>query len=223
VTSADYFRTQAIKVSGNHRLSGETILAQAQLRPGENLLAINLHLVRHRLLAHPWIAEARVVREIPETLIIEVVERQALAVIDLGRRFLLDADGRVFKKYESDDRLELPVVNGIDYTDISLGNDQLGPALKAIVAVLSGNSKALEQNGVAKVHYDAEMGITLTERNTARQIKLGLDRFDEKFVRLEQLHRHLGSSGRWEAVKAIDLNHPDRVVAKIEAAAPPSK
>ena len=58
VTRTDYFRTEAIKVSGASRLTESAILTQAKIHKGDNLLAINLGLVRKRLLAHPWVATA---------------------------------------------------------------------------------------------------------------------------------------------------------------------
>ena len=91
VTHSNYFRTESIEVHGLSRLSEAAVLAQAGIRPGDNLLAVNLALVRKRLLAHPWIAAARVSREIPGTLRIDVTEHQALAVLDLGRQFLINS------------------------------------------------------------------------------------------------------------------------------------
>ncbi len=226
VTHSEYFRTQAIEVNGTSRLAREEVLSQAQLRPGDNLLAVNLHLTRKRLLAHPWIAAAQVWREIPETLRIDIREHEALAVIDLGRRFILNSEGRIFKEFEARERLDLPLVTGVDYTAIALGDDALSPALDAVLTILRacrGNAGGLSFEAVEKLHFDAEMGIIVTERATQREIKLGLAPYDAKFARLAQLHRRLDQSGQWDAVRAIDLNHPDRVVVRLGAPPSPAK
>jgi cell division protein FtsQ len=220
VTQSEYFRTQAIEVSGNVRLAREEILIQAQLRPGDNLLAVNLQHTRKRLLAHPWISAARVTREIPEKLRIEIQEHEALAVIDLGRRFVLNRQGRIFKEFEIEERLSLPLVSGIDYTDIALGDDNLSPALTALLAFLRvshTNTDSLPFKAIERVVFDAEVGITAIERTTKREVRLGLSQYAVKYARLDQLYRHLDQSGQWDAVRAVDLNHPDRVVVRLEA------
>ena len=226
VTQSDYFRTQAIEVNGAVRLSREAILDQAQLRPGDNLLAVNLQHTRKRLLAHPWIAAARVWREIPETLRIDIREHEAVAVVDLGRRFILDHEGRIFKEFDAEERLGLPLVSGIDYTAIALGDDTLSPALEAVLTVLRvsrNRAGRLPLEAIERLHFDAEMGITLTESAAKREIKLGVSDFETKFARLDQLRQRLDQSGQWDAVRAIDLNHPDRIVVRLEALPVPAK
>ena len=159
VTRADYFRTEIIKVHGLSRLTESEILTQAKVSRGDNLLAVNLGLVRKRLLAHPWIATARVAREIPGTIYIEVTEHQALAVLDLGRKFLINTSGRVFKEHSPDDPQGLPLVSGLEYSDISLGEDDLSPALSAVVQVLQlslAETSAIPYSQIRQVKVDPE-------------------------------------------------------------------
>ena len=218
VTHSDYFRTQSVEISGLSRLTREAIMVQAGLRPGDNLLAVNLHLVRKRLLSHPWIAQARVERVIPGTLNIAVQENEALAVVDLGRKFLINTHGRLFKEYEDEEALNLPLVTGIAYADISLGDDALSPALNTVLKVLQASrapGSALAYSDIARVRFDAQMGILLTERRTRRTVKLGFDHFKEKYSRLNQLWPYLKNNQAWSGFKTIDLNNPDRVVVQL--------
>lgn len=218
VTRTGYFKTQAIKVSGMKRLSHDEILAQAGVDHGDNLLAVNLRLVRKRLLTHPWIATARVAREIPETIIIEVSEHAPLAVVDLGRRFLLNTGGRIFKEHGKQDPQDLPLVKGIAYGDISLGNDALTPAMRAVVDVL--NASRRQQNlpsyrQIKQVDLDPEMGITLTAWKKQRKIKMGFGDYAAKYHRLKQLVPHLKQRRAWRSYIAIDVVNPERVVVQL--------
>lgn len=218
VTQTKYFRTKAIDIQGQSRLSEEVILAQAGLQQGDNLLAVNLRLVRKRLMAHPWISEARVAREIPGTIKISLSEHQPLAVVDLGRKFLINEDGRIFKEYDADDPQGFPLVTGIAYADISLGDDDLTPAMQKVVAVLKMSQKRksiLPYDEIRKLHMDAEMGVTLSVWKDARQVKLGLSQFEHKYKRLEKLLPHLKYNQNWEGFRAIDANNPDRIVVQL--------
>jgi cell division protein FtsQ len=216
VTQSDYFRTQTITVSGNSRLSAQAVIAQAHLAPGDNLLAVNLHLVRQRLLSHPWIAAARVSREIPETITIQIQEHVPLAVVDMGRRFLINTGGRIFKEQDSGDPQDLPVVTGMTYSDISLGDDPLTAAMQAVVAVLSisrGRHGRLSSDAIAQLSYDAELGVTLM--SDQRRFRLGFDAFEAKFDRLDRLVSYLIREKQWSRVKSVDVNDPDRVVVQL--------
>jgi len=218
VTHTDYFRTEAIKVSGLSRLTEAAILTQAKIRTGDNLLAINLGLVRKRLLAHPWIATARVAREIPGTICIEITENQALAVLDLGRKFLINTNGRVFKEHSPDDPQNLPLVSGIAYADMSLGDDALSPAMTAAVQVLQisqAQASAIPYAQIQEVHMDPAMGVTLTAWQDQRRIKLGFAPFESKYQRVKQLLPYLRHSDKWQGFDTIDANNPDRIVVQL--------
>ena len=90
ITTSDYFSAKTIGVSGNRHLTRQEILAQANFQPGDNILALNLRLMRKRLMRHPWISAVRISRQIPNTVTIVVEEHRPLAAMDLGRRLLVD-------------------------------------------------------------------------------------------------------------------------------------
>jgi cell division protein FtsQ len=218
VTHTDYFRIEAIKVSGLSRLTEAAIVTQAKIRTGDNLLAVNLGLVRKRLLAHPWIATARVAREIPGTICIEITEHKALAVLDLGRKFLINTNGRVFKECSPGDPQNLPLVSGITYADMSLGDDALSPAMTAVVQVLQtsqAQNSAIPYAQIQEVTMDPGMGVALTAWQDQRRIKLGFAPFESKYQRIKQLLPYLRHSSTWQGFDAIDANNPDRIVVQL--------
>jgi cell division protein FtsQ len=220
VTSADYFRTQTIEVIGNQRLSAQTILEQSGIRRGDNLLALNLRLVRERLLDHAWIEAARVTRDIPETITIRVQEHVPLARIDLGRQFLINGRGRIFKEVESGDPGDLPRVSGIVYADISLGGEDLGPAMRAVVQVLrisQAQQGGLSYGDIARLHLDREMGVTLTLKHPERIVRMGFGDYEAKFERFKGLTAHLARNAEWRDFIAVDMNNPERVVVQLGA------
>ena len=120
VTQCDYFATHKITIEGTQRLTHEQVARQARVRTGDNILSINLSLARKRLLAHPWIAGAEVSREIPSRIIIRVKEHAALAVVDFGQKFLINQQGRIFKTWNPSDQQDLPVISGLDLSDLKV-------------------------------------------------------------------------------------------------------
>ena len=90
ITQCDYLKAKIVKIEGGQRLSQNQIIEAARVKKGMNVLDINLAMVRKRLLAQPWIADAEIRREIPDGLHIKVKEHTPLAIIDLGHKFLLN-------------------------------------------------------------------------------------------------------------------------------------
>lgn len=218
VTQSDYFRAKTISIEGQRRLPRETILAQAGIGPGDNLLAVNLGLVRKRLLAHPWIASALVSREIPETIRIVVQEHTCLAIVDLGRKFLLSERGKLFKEYAPQDPHELPVVTGITYSDLSLGDDVKSQAMAHVIDILRVSRAAgsiIAHDDIRRVHWDPEMGVSLFAWEDQRTIKLGIGNYKEKYRRLKKLLPRLKRHPQWRDFTILDMNNPDRVVMRL--------
>jgi cell division protein FtsQ len=218
VTQSAYFSTRSIHVLGQSRLPEEEVLKQAGIKIGENLLAINLTLVRKRLLAHPWISRASVAREIPGTIRIAVSEHRPLAVLDLGRKFIINHNGRIFKEHAKSDPQALPRVTGVAYADISLGDDSLTPEMRVLLEVLAlskADRSILPYDQIRKVHLDAEMGVTLGVWKNERKIRLGLSRFEYKYRQLKKLLPHLKTDPKWKGFQMIDLTNPDRIVVRL--------
>ena len=221
VTQSDYFRTRSVEVVGNQRLSKAEIMGQA-LKPGDNLMALNLRVMRERLLAHPWISDAQVSRVIPETIVIEVEEQQPLAVLDLGRKFLLNIRGRIFKEQTDGDPADLPLITGLAYGDISLADDPLSPAMSEVMQLLDISrtaGSAIAYDTIAGLEVDEALGITLTVAPHGRRIKMGFGRYKEKNRRLSQLLPFLEGSAQWRGFVALDANNPDRIVVQLGTAA----
>ena len=120
ITQCDYFKANSLKIEGVRRLSQKEVLEVARVKKGMNVLAINLGMARKRLLAQPWIANAEIRREIPTGLYIKVQEHTPVAIIDLGRKFLINENGRIFKEWTDADPADLPLVSGLAAGDVRI-------------------------------------------------------------------------------------------------------
>ena len=74
---------------------------------------IDLDLIRDQLLGIGWVKEARVSRRLPDTIAIDIVEREPAAIWqNRGRLSLIDADGTVLDEVRLDAMPDLPLVIG---------------------------------------------------------------------------------------------------------------
>lgn len=115
---------ESIAVQGTSRLSGEDVARATGLARGSGLEGLSETELESTLEAHPWIREARVVLLPTGTLIIDVREREARAVLqdDSGAHFVDDA-GIAFARVlpeDEEDAAELPLLVGSEFDAASL-------------------------------------------------------------------------------------------------------
>jgi cell division septal protein FtsQ len=85
---------RTVQLRGMSRLSPEEIRAVLPVHEGEHLSTGVLQAAAHRLSAHPWIAAATLSWVMPDTLIVNVQERQPAAVVrDGGVAWYVDREG----------------------------------------------------------------------------------------------------------------------------------
>ncbi|HWC32543.1 MAG TPA: FtsQ-type POTRA domain-containing protein [Actinomycetota bacterium] len=94
--SSPLFRIAAIEVDGNAQLSDRELRELSGARIGDNLVFLSTRDVERALESSPWIADADVARRLPNSLVIGVAERRAVAVADdATTTFVIGADGIV--------------------------------------------------------------------------------------------------------------------------------
>jgi cell division protein FtsQ len=224
-TQSAYFNAVAIEVSGNQRLSDQQVLEQAHLESGQNILAVNLRETRARLLAHPWIAEAQVRRKIPDRIEIRIEEHRAAALVDVGRRYLIDNRGVVFKAASSKEAMSLPEISGLRYSDLRLASAGMGAdtqrttLLQAVMTVLKLGQhphSAVSIREIRRIEVDPQLGLTVVAFDAPKPIKLGFDNYAAKFMKLKQVMVLLNQNKikGIQDFKTVDLVDPERIVMR---------
>ena len=85
-----------VYAEGRVRTPQEALRAQLQIAVGEPILAVDTDAVKARLEQLPWVEQASVLRLLPDTINVRLVERRPLALWQEGGRFaLIDRTGAV--------------------------------------------------------------------------------------------------------------------------------
>ena len=107
------FTMRRVEIKGAERVSRLAIYNVAFDQPSMALPMIDLEATRERLLQFGWIREARVSRRWPDTLVVDVIERQPAAIWQNGGRLsVIDAEGVVLEPVRVEAMPELPLVIG---------------------------------------------------------------------------------------------------------------
>jgi cell division septal protein FtsQ len=98
VISSPSLTVRIIKVEGCRGIDPDSVVRLSGTSPGDPLLKVDLKKVRDRVLTHPAIRDASVVRKLPDTIRIAIEERTPAAAL-LGRDFaLVDKEGVVIAR-----------------------------------------------------------------------------------------------------------------------------
>ena len=89
------FELHNVEVRGTNHLNELKVYQIALADRDKAMPYVDLHAVRTRLMDLSWVADARVSRQLPDTLVIDIVERKAAAVLAKPDRLvLIDGTGR---------------------------------------------------------------------------------------------------------------------------------
>jgi len=215
VTQADCFTAAQVTIEGNRRLSPAQVLALAQVSAPVNVLSVNLTAARKRLMASPLVASASVSRRLPDKLIIRIAEHVPVAAVDLGRLFLMDENGTVFKEKTEGDPAELPRITGLKYGDLNPDGRAPSKPLQAVLEVLRmGSAKdcVLPNRKIQRIEVDRDLGLTLHVDQALKLIRIGYRDYGPKYEKLAAILAYLEKNEKSATFEAIDLQNINRIV-----------
>lgn len=210
----DFFQIRQIEVTTDGELRAENILEYARVSKGLNLFAIHPKDVRESLLSVPVIANAQVGRRLPDTLIVEVAERVAVARLGrpgAGGSLAVDPTGHVLGP--SSVRASLPVILGVRDKGLRPGDVVADPMLKEALTVLEicNQMKIHEELAVATIQVDNGEYLDVGLRS-GEQVLLSRDRMQEKLLQLREMRKVTREMGLDLAVydMTVDRNYVGR-------------
>jgi len=217
--NAPYLQIREIKVDGVKRVSREEVLELANVRPGDNILAIDVRGMERKIKNHPWVEGVKVGRHIPErTLWIDIHERTPVAFLNLDSLYMVDDKGNVFKRASLEDAFDMPVISGL--SSIEDVKEDKGLILEAIDLIHllstggpSGREATLSVEEVSEIKVDNTYGLTLYTLTEGVRIEIGRGNLPERMERLDRVLREIGGLA---GVEAIDLNYDRDVVVKLK-------
>jgi len=206
------FRVKAIHVRGASPLAEADIKRAAGVGEGQPLLGLDLVKVQDKINAVGWVEEARVVRLLPDTLMITVKERRQLAVWQHnGRSVVIDEHGRAIPEADPARFAALPLVVGA-------GGAKHAPE---ILPTIAQRPKLMARMEALVRVDDRRWDLRLKDGSL---IQLPAVDQDQALMQLEalDLRQHILDLG----FERVDLRNPDAMTVRprpVAAAAPPAK
>jgi cell division protein FtsQ len=107
------FAVKSVEIEGGTNFSAPYILAAAGVTHGQPILGLDLNAIRDRVEKVGWVKSVRVLRLLPDTLVIAVGERPRLAVWQsAGQSHVIDPDGQIIPEADPGLFVDLPLIVG---------------------------------------------------------------------------------------------------------------
>lgn len=202
------FEVKRVEVTGIDRMERLTVYAIALDQHSMAMPLVDLEKVRGQLLRYGWIEDARVSRRLPDTLVVDIVERKPAAIWQHNQQLsLIDAHGVVLEPVALDAMPDLPLLIGSDANAQAAALSRLmerAPALKPMLA-------AATWVGGRRWDLRFQSGETLALPEGEELAGKSLIRF----ARMDGVQRLLG-----RGYARFDMRDPTKFVAKIDKSKP---
>jgi cell division protein FtsQ len=199
------FEVKRVEVTGIDRMERLTVYAIALDQHSMAMPLVDLDKVRDQLLNYGWIQDARVSRRLPDTLVVDIVERKPAAIWQHNQKLsLIDKEGVILEPVKPDQPApELPLLIGKDANLEAIRLNKLmdqAPALKPMLASASwiGNRRW-------DLQFQSGEVLALPEGDDPSAKAL------LRFARIDGVRRLLG-----RGFARFDMRDPKKFVARIK-------
>lgn len=197
------FRFTRVEVHGVNHLNELKVYERALAQRDQAMPLVDIDAIRNDLLQLSWVEDARVSRRLPDTLVVDIVERTPKAVLKKADRLvLIDATGHELEPISADRARGMLTISGAGagHEVVALGALlDAAPALKPQVA-------EAEWIGNRRWNLTFKTGQVLALPEGGRESANAL----MQFARLDGVNRLLGGK-----VAAFDMRAPDRIYLRV--------
>lgn len=183
-----------IVVEGNEFVSEETILSSAGVRKGADLFKFDIYDAKFKVEKIPQILSASVRRKLPDTIVIQVVERSARAIVRAGANetsMCVDSEGVLLPFGASGGQDDMTVIYGVNVAELNPGKHCKDKNLEIALMIirLHDNSILKEKVNVEKIIIDKYGVVLIHEREKAvlrrlYKVYLGKEEFEQRLANL---------------------------------------
>ena len=199
------FRVSSVVVEGASRFSVPYIVKAAAIEHDAPLMGVDLDQVRERVQQVGWVKSVRILRLLPDTIVLAVSERPRLAVWQAhGQSRVIDPEGQVIPEADAGLFVDLPLVVG----------DGAPQAAGALLPELQSRPRLTAKLDAAVRVDQRRWDLRLKDGSLIQLPALGQDAALIQLDQLDQKDRLLDLG-----FERIDLRDPEMVVVRPRAPA----
>lgn len=197
------FEISNIQVVNNHSYSEDEIIEMTDLEAGGNIFSFRPNLARDRLLRNTDFKDAYVRRIFPDTIRVDVVEREPRALVQFGTMYTIDEHGMILGPRKKGNSGKLPIIRGLRVKGSSIFPVDKREACLSLL-------RELEEKDIGSIVKIDEIRIfssDLIEMRTSGDLEITLEqgKYDVQMGRLKTVLVKLGPD--LSRAREVDLRY----------------
>ncbi len=218
-TNSPRFAVKEIQLTGAVRSTRDDVTKLAGISLGDNLFKLNLSAIESRLVSDPWIRQAHVTRGLPNSLHVEIEEREAAAVaVVAGHILLVTRQGEAFKEIASTDPSDLPSITGVTVDDsprdAALEKQRILLAMDVLHHYAQVKLSRVYPPQEVHLNPGGEAILMVGQKGIA--LHLGVGPWYKKFAMAERIFAKLQAQKSTPSLVFLDNRaHPEKVVVRL--------
>lgn len=213
--TSDHFRIKRIEIEGLSVLDEQTIRDRCGITDANSVIFLRPAQIGARVEEIPYVRECRVTCVFPDTVVIKIEEREAVATIEAdGRLYAVDAEGRVLEQLAPGKPHPGPLITQLPGIEsVEPGQTLSSPEYREALAVWRAFSstepaQTLRLSELAAVPNDFQMYFD----NVPYRLRWGRGDYETQAKRLDILWK--AKAGRLDCRQYIDLRFGQDVACK---------
>ncbi|MDR7101741.1 FtsQ-type POTRA domain-containing protein [Croceicoccus sp. BE223] len=197
------FAVRRVEVHGVERMDEQDIYRRAIAAQAQPMTRLDVAALRDELVQLPWVADARVSRQLPDTLVIDVIERTPHAVLKQGEQFvLIDPSGHKLEPVPAASAGNMLVLKGDGAADMATDLSVLLEAAPALQKQVRGAEWIGHRRWNLTFATGQVVALPEGEEEAAKALVA--------FAQMDGMNRLLGGK-----VAAFDMRDPSKIYLRV--------
>ena len=207
-----------IHISGNSIVSKQEYYSQVEVLKGVELEEINLREISLLLESNPYVKAVRVSRQYPSTLLIEIAERQPVAMLNINPILMLDREGIILPDNGQANDFIIPCLSGFNPAKELYPTGQQTVSVKvqetmALITKIVDIYPSLYSN-ISEVTLNANDEYVIILADYPTKVILGNIDIWSKIEILGKFENSLKNKRQLSDYNYLDLRYTNQVIAK---------
>jgi cell division protein FtsQ len=227
VKTSPRFAITEVITTGAKRRSPDELASIAGIGKGQNVFTADLDRARARLIADPWVSEASLARQLPGTVFLRVVEREAGGIVATndgspkaagGETYVVTREGAIIKRLETGDPTDLTVVTGVVLQHLLDDREGAARTIRRALDLAADydHTPLATRSPLEEVHVEPNGEMTLVVGKSAVALHMGAPPYRRKLDQAIRVIAELDRRGaKPDSIMLDNEARPDRVVVRM--------
>tara|TARA_B100001250_G_scaffold348620_1_gene319406 strand:+ start:725 stop:1480 length:756 start_codon:yes stop_codon:yes gene_type:complete len=166
---------------------------------------------------HPYVMAARVSNHYPNKILVEIIEREPLAILKVDPLLMIDGDGIILPDLENYINYDIPFLTNFNFDERSyvkgekISSDKIFDCVEWLKEIKKNYSYLYENLSELKITSSDEIELILFDRPT--YIYLGLDKINYRLEILKRFEKTI-KPNKISDYTYLDLRYKNQIIVK---------